>query len=235
MKVGIIVCGFVDPKLASHHGQYADMIQATLSPHGDFSFQLYDALAQQLPNPIDDCDGYILTGSVHDAHSDEDWVLNLIDWLQKCDAKRTKLVGICFGHQIIMRALGGTVERSNKGWGIGLSNNEVIQKPDWMTPDKNNIHILVSHQDQVTELPAEVETLATSDFCPAYMLAKDEHIITIQGHPEFSVKFIEDVIQMRNELGVFDDALYEQGIESLRNNAADSDTVMRWIARFLTH
>lgn len=229
MKLGIIVCGLVDPSMKAEFGEYADMIVTTLSPHGDFDFQQFSALEQALPEDLDSCDGYIITGSIHDAYADEPWINDLADWIRRCDAVQKPLVGICFGHQIISIALGGKVEKSDKGWGIGMSYNQLLLDAPWMNPKLEQLDILVSHQDQVVALPAGVEVLAASDFCPNYMLAKDQHIMTIQGHPEFSVAFERSIVAKKKSL--ISDAHYQQAMASLEQTP-DSASVMNWFANF---
>lgn len=71
MKIGIIVCDKVAPDLARDYGEFADMIMATLTPHGSFDFTLFNAIEQELPPPNDDCHGYIISGSTHDAYADK--------------------------------------------------------------------------------------------------------------------------------------------------------------------
>ena len=39
------------------------------------------------------------------------------------------MVGICFGHQIIAKALGGVVSKSDKGWGVGIHTYELNTSP----------------------------------------------------------------------------------------------------------
>ena len=42
------------------------------------------------------------------------------------------MVGVCFGHQIMAEALGGHVEKSNKGWGAGLHRYRVVHGEPWI-------------------------------------------------------------------------------------------------------
>ncbi|MHA2940422.1 glutamine amidotransferase-related protein [Vibrio sp. RC27] len=229
MKIGIIVTGLVSPALKAGNGEYADMIMATLSPHGDFDYAIYSALERMLPDDIDQCEGYIITGSVHDSYADELWINELASWIRRCDQQGKPLVGICFGHQIINIALGGVVEKSTKGWGIGMSVNKVLQTKTWMKPKKTSINVLVSHQDQIIESPNDMVHIASSDFCPHYMLAKDDHILTIQGHPEFSVDFVRRIVELKH--GTIDEARYLEALKSLKLSP-DSSTIMQWIAQF---
>ena len=41
---------------------------------------------------------------------------------------RVRLIGVCFGHQIIGRALGVKVGRSDKGWEVAVVNVELTTK-----------------------------------------------------------------------------------------------------------
>lgn len=44
--------------------------------------------------------GVVVTGSRHDAHGSEPWIEKLCGILQRLHQKRTKMLGICFGHQV---------------------------------------------------------------------------------------------------------------------------------------
>ena len=82
--------------------------------------------------------------------------------------------------------LGGTIERSDKGWGVGVTFNQISATQTWMQPDGEHLDLVASHQDQVTQAPSEAQLLGGSQFCPNYLLQYGDHALTIQGHPEFS-------------------------------------------------
>ena len=44
------------------------------------------------------------------------------------EQKRVRLVGVCFGHQIIGRALGQKVGRSDGGWEISVTPMQLTEK-----------------------------------------------------------------------------------------------------------
>lgn len=57
----------------------------------------------------------------HDAFADDEWIVRLVDYVRKAyETTDVALVGICFGHQIIARALGGEVRRSGGKWEVSV-------------------------------------------------------------------------------------------------------------------
>lgn len=230
MKIGIITCGHVDPSLASYHGQYFDMIAASLyEVNNQLEFVDYDATRGELPS-LDQCVGFIITGSVHNAYDNDPWIVELVSWIRRCEAIRRPLVGICFGHQIIARALGGTVMKSEKGWGLGSYTANVSVQKKWMNLSMDSVRMLVSHQDQVVTVPKGMKVIAGNDFCPNFMLAKDNHIFTVQGHPEFSSEFTGKLVEKRRE--IIGSAHAEDAFRQL-NKPQDSALILHWIDSFL--
>ncbi len=231
MKIGIITCGYVDPPLSDSHGQYVDMIEtAFANVNGAMTFQNYDAIKGELPS-LDECRGFIITGSVHNAYDDLPWILALVDWIRRCEETRKPLVGICFGHQIIARALGGVVEKSHKGWGLGSCEVKIVAYKEWMNLAIDSARMLVSHQDQVVTVPEAMSVIAGNDFCPNFMLVKDDHILTVQGHPEFSTEFTEKLVLKRQHLLPLHQ--YEDAFVQLKK-PNDSVRFLHWMDAFFT-
>lgn len=61
----------------------------------------------------------------HDADEDDPWVPKLVDFIQKAYEAKKPIMGLCYGHQIISRALGGGVSRNPKGWEITVKEIEL--------------------------------------------------------------------------------------------------------------
>ncbi len=139
------------------------------------------------------------------------------------------MVGICFGHQAMAQALGGTVEKVSKGWGIGLHRYEIQCVEPWMD-SAEPIAIPVSHQDQVVVQPPNTEVFAASAFTPFAALAwTDRTAISFQCHPEFTPSFAKALIDVRRDKLPDPDA----AIASL-DAPNDNARVGAWIRRFLT-
>lgn len=231
MKIGILQADDVNPVLQPEHGNYPQMFEKALrAVLPDCELPVYRVLDGELPATTTECDAWLITGSKFGVNDGLHWIEALSDFVRTLWAEQRPLVGICFGHQLMARALGGTVVKSDKGWGVGLSFNQVIERKPWMQPWQEELDLLVSHQDQVVVLPEEAQVLASSDFCPYYLIQYGECFLSVQGHPEFCVDYCRALMEMRRD--ILPAARLRAGRASL-NAEADSQLMMQWIASFL--
>ncbi|MEH6389231.1 MULTISPECIES: GMP synthase [Pseudomonas] len=231
MKIGILQCDDVTENLQPNHGNYPDMLLRRLEGHVRTSdVVIYRTHDGELPVSIDECDGYLTTGSRFSVYDPLPWIEALETFLIKLWEAKKPLVGICFGHQLIARALGGEVERSEKGWGVGVSFNQLVQRRTWMDPWQDKLDLVVSHQDQVVELPDEAEVLVKSDFCEYYVVQYGDHFLSIQGHPEFSKEYSRDLMAARQ--GIIPDVRLRAGNASLSADV-DGELMTKWMVNFM--
>ncbi|MEM7069874.1 MAG: type 1 glutamine amidotransferase [Pseudomonadota bacterium] len=188
MKIGILQTGYVLEELEDEHGTYPEMFAQLLAGHG-FEFESFAVLDGKFPNSIHDADGWLITGSKYGAYEDHSWIPPLEDLIRDIYQADIPLAGICFGHQIMAQALGGKVEVFGGQWGLG--NTEYIHSDG----SKSRLHAF--HQDQVTVKPADATVTASNDFCEFAALSYKNKAISIQPHPEFSAKFLKDLIDRR--------------------------------------
>ncbi len=230
MKIGILECDKVLDKFQKEHGSYPDMFNHLLRGiDPDIELISYDVIHGQLPRDIDECDGYITTGSKYGANDGFDWISGLENFLRALNRRQKKFVGICFGHQVLVKALGGSIHRSPKGWGAGVTFNKVVREAQWMEPQSAGVDLIVSHQDQVETLPEGFEVLVSSQFCPHYMVRYGDHFLSIQGHPEFSKAYSKDLMNDRRDR--IPDNRIREGMTSL-NAEVDDRLVAQWIINF---
>jgi len=231
MKAAILICDQVMDKLAAKHGQYGQMIrQMFADTKTDIEFEPFNCQAGEYPIDIDDFDFFITSGSKASAYDDEKWIKQLILFVQRLDQAKKKLIGICFGHQIIALARGGKVKKSDNGWGVGMSHNQVIKQPSWMQQKPQDLKILVSHQDQVTQIKGNHEIIAGSDFCPHFIVQWDQHFLSIQGHPEWQNSYSEDLIHARSN--IIPAEKVEVGLQSLADKS-DNSLFTEWVLAFV--
>ena len=126
MKLGILKTDAVRPEWVPEFGEYPDMFVALLEQADpSLEFVVYDVEEGQYPDDIEEVDAYLITGSKSSVYDDKPWIARLMDFVQELDRRRKKLVGICFGHQLVAQALGGEAAKSPKGWGVGLAHASI--------------------------------------------------------------------------------------------------------------
>ncbi|MES2833803.1 MAG: type 1 glutamine amidotransferase [Pseudomonadota bacterium] len=226
-RIAIIETGKPPAALAPEYGDYPAMFQTLLGE--GFETETFDAVNGPLPDPAA-FDGVMITGSPAGVYDDLPWIAPLLDWIRAAKG-RTRLVGICFGHQAMAQALGGHVEKSERGWGVGLHTYEVAGGEPWMGAAGATVAIPVSHQDQVVAPPPEARVTIRSDFTPYAGLAYGDDAISFQCHPEFRPEYAGALLGGRR--GRIADAVVDAGLASLEQ-PDDRSVMAEWARRFLS-
>jgi GMP synthase-like glutamine amidotransferase len=224
MKLAILETGVPPGDLKTSFGDYPAMFGHLL---GDgFEIATFDVQAGHFPEDPAAHHAYLITGSPAGVYDPLPWIAPLMDFIRSADG--AKMVGVCFGHQVMAEALGGHVEKSEKGWGAGLHQYSVVHREPWMDGEQS-VAIPASHQDQVILQPPNTAVIAQSAFTPYAALAwTDRPAISFQFHPEFSPEFAKALIRERYDRVSNPDA----AIASL-DAPNDSASVAGWIRRFL--
>ncbi|KDP38734.1 hypothetical protein JCGZ_04087 [Jatropha curcas] len=188
------------------YGGYFNVFVAAFGEDGE-RWDLFRVVDGEFPdmNDLHFYDGFVVSGSPYDAYGNDFWILKLCFLLQTLDAMEKKVLGICFGHQVLCRALGGKVGKAYSGWDIGLRKLRIVK--DLISPAGNNLlmtsikneipnslTIIECHQDEVWEVPLGAEVIAYSEKTGVEMFGIGEHILGIQGHPEYTKDILYNLI-----------------------------------------
>ena len=231
MKIAILQCGEVLKQFQSKTGRRNDMIQDMFGIiDGIFEFDNFDCQKAHYPEDVGGYDFFIITGSKAGVYENKTWIKKLIQFVQHLNDKKKKVIGICFGHQVIATACHGTVEKSEKGWGVGIATSRLVSAPGWTSEIKNELNLLVSHQDQVITLPEEAYVIAESDFCPFFVVQWNDNFLSTQGHPEWNRTYSE--ASMISRRGIIPDERIESALSSLHIEP-DNGLFARWIIDFV--
>ena len=239
MKLGLLLCDHVRESLQPAHGDYREMFAglferlAADADCGDSPapmLAVYDVTRGEYPAELDECDAYLATGSKFSVYEELPWISRLQAWVRMLHQAQKPLLGVCFGHQLIAQALGGEVRRASAGWGVGIKVSQVLCQQHWMHPYQSHLDLLVSHQDQVVALPPGAQVLMGSGFCPVAMFQVGNHLLGIQGHPEFTRGYAGDLMDSRRE--VIDAECLAVGQRSLEQ-PLDDLLAARWCLGFL--
>jgi GMP synthase-like glutamine amidotransferase len=228
MNIGLLQCDHVAERFQPIAGDYPEMFGAWLGKH--FNLIPYDVCNGVWPASLQECDGYICTGSRWSVYEDVGWIHELKSFVQRAQETHTPFIGICFGHQMMAEALGGKVEKSDYGWGVGIQAVEITQLEAWMQPQQTTLKLHYMHQDQVTRLPENSVVLARSEHCPVAAFRVGATMLGIQAHPEFTNEYSAALLTDRIEhIGA---ERVEQARASLVHRT-DEDVFVQWVAEFL--
>ncbi|MBH40450.1 MAG: hypothetical protein CL790_04400 [Chloroflexi bacterium] len=227
--IGVMLCDHVAPELEPIAGGYPDMFARMFRVHPDVRLQFYDATAGHYPAAPNECDGYLTTGSAGSVNEDAEWVDKFEEFVRLLHAERAKLFGICFGHQMIAKALGGEVHVADQGWGVGVHEVTIVEHQPWMDPRANSYQVISSHQEQITKLPVGATVLASTPHCPVAMF-RCGSLVGIQGHPEFPCDYAAALLETRASIIPPD---VSSTAASSFASQPDANLLSAWIVRYV--
>ncbi|EBA12712.1 type 1 glutamine amidotransferase [Roseobacter sp. CCS2] len=220
MKIGILQTGHAPEQLLQTTGDYDVLFERLLAGNG-FNFSTYNVVDMEFPKDISTCDGWLITGSRHGVYEDHAFIPPLETFIRDVYAADIPLVGICFGHQIIAQALGGTVVKFAEGWAVGR------QTYAW---EGEEMALNAWHQDQVVVLPKDATVIASNAFCTNAALIYGKRVFSTQPHPEFGIEYMSSLVTFRGK-GVVPDDLLAKATDSLEE-PVDNARIADQIARF---
>lgn len=273
IRLAILEADTPQPQTNAEYGGYGGVFTALLRTAALASdppapldsivdLSVYHAVGDDAVYPdLDSIDAILISGSKHNSFDNDPWILKLVEFTKKCiDSGRVRVIGVCFGHQIVGRSLGVEVKRSDLGWEVAVvdvnltpKGKEIFQlekmvsfQPGpsvpqlgaseggrfaWTSIDMSQrIHQM--HRDVVTENPAGAESLAYTELCPVQGFYSPKKFITVQGHPEFTGPIVSEILNVRHKAGIFDEAMFTDAINRA-NIEHDGVNIARGFLRFL--
>lgn len=231
LKICILETDDLRPDLMDTYQGYGHMFQQLFAKQAVAAeFVVYNVLHGHYPDDDEVFDAYLITGSKADSFAQEPWILRLKAYLLDRFRRGDKLLGICFGHQLLALTLGGEAARAKQGWCVGLHQYRLEQQEAWMQPPLQQLSLLASHRDQVTALPDDAVVLASSDFCAYAAYRIGDQVLCFQGHPEFVADYSRALLNGRREL--YGEKLYETAMKSLEM-PHQGVVIAEWMLRFV--
>lgn len=211
--------------LVLQHGNVGPVrLGATLRDHG-FRLDIRNIAKPDnpdaLPPNLDDHQGVISLGGPQNV-SDADtpaWMEAELELIKEAHQRDLPLVGICLGHQLIARALGGTVERLDTAeWGFTKVSLAVPGQTESMLGGMPwDTMQFQSHRDHVAEAPAGAAILGSSAGCKNQIMKIGHRTLGFQFHFEAdmdTITYFRDTDAELMEMAGYDPARYAADLEA---------------------
>lgn len=228
-KLMIIKTGETFPGIVQTLGDFEDWIAQGLGKSSDI--QVVQAHHNQSLPDVKNIKGAVIAGSHAMVTQNLDWSLKIEAWIPGLIQAKIPLLGICYGHQLMARALGGGVGYHPDGIEIGTTQ---ISCPDSQTNDPlfedlpGQFKVHVCHSQTVKRLPESAEPIAHNRIEPHHAFRMGERAWGVQFHPEYNASimkaYIENMTQVITDSG--------QDPAMLLGRVEDTPVAAKILARF---
>lgn len=157
-----------------------------------------DILAQEELPPFESVLGIIITGSHSMVTDEEAWSLKTEKWISQAQEHSINILGICYGHQLIAKALGGRSDYNPKGKEIGsvtIFTNNAKENDPLFKDAPNTFFANVTHMQSVLSLPEGAQILGYNEHDKHQIVRYTPNIWGVQFHPEYTITIIQEYIK----------------------------------------
>lgn len=215
------------------HGSFAHWIRVAAGLDRDDAVVVDVANGEPLP-ARDGVAGVIVTGSAAMVTERRDWSERSAAWLAEAAQAGLPLLGICYGHQLIAHALGGTVGDNPRGremGTVGIDLHPQAGRDPLFAGLPTRFAAQATHLQSVLQPPPGATVLAHNDHDACHAFRWGERAWGVQFHPEFSAGHMRGYIHARA------DALAGEGRDSRQMAAAVRATphARAVLRRFVRH
>lgn len=187
-KILIVKTGDTFADLICSYGDFEDWIRQRLGV-GDDQVRVVNAPEfEVLPEP-GTFSGVVIAGSHAMVTQNLDWSLAVEAWLAPLVMAGIPVLGICYGHQLLAKAMGGKVDFHPGGLEIGTT--PITLAPDALSdpllqglPPVFNAH--TCHSQTVLTLPPGAVNLAGNTHEPHHAFRLGHAAWGVQFHPEYT-------------------------------------------------
>nr|WP_051124229.1 glutamine amidotransferase [Dickeya sp. DW 0440] len=176
--------------IARHVGQQADWFsQALADDLAHFAARIHIVrpyTGEALPPPGEH-DAAIISGSWSMVTEQLAWSERTAEWARERVRLGRPLLGVCYGHQLLAHALGGTVADNPNGREMGLKTvtlHAQAAEDALLTALPEQFSAYLSHLQSVVSPPEGAQVLAASEQDGCQIIRYAPHTLSFQFHPE---------------------------------------------------
>ncbi len=199
----IVKTGEAVPEARTGDCDFEDWFIAGLGPER-FEFRTVRVnIGQSLPiiHNGSPSNAVLVTGSPAMVSDGLDWSESTAAWLAEAHAAGWPILGVCYGHQLIARALGGKVGPNPAGRAMGRVRVRFSDDQELLTGSffpAAEFH--VSHVESVLQPPRDARVIGSAEHDVFHALHFGGRSWGVQFHPEFDRRIMQAYIEARADV-----------------------------------
>jgi GMP synthase (glutamine-hydrolysing) len=194
----ILKTGTSYPNLISEFGDFDKWTLDGLGLESSEKAIVIDVEHGEIPPSPNDVAGVLVTGS-HAMVTDPDpWIVHATEWVAEAVLQEIPVFGLCFGHQLLARAMGGRVDYHPWGHEVGtvaVRVHESAQNDPLFADLPSTIAVHAVHAQTVLELPEGAILLASNAFEKSHAFRVGPCAWGVQFHPEYTVAIMRAYVE----------------------------------------
>ncbi|KAK9806223.1 hypothetical protein WJX72_005924 [[Myrmecia] bisecta] len=237
-KYAVLVTGHAPEHIEAEFGDAGTLFKQLLEDeHENEAWHVFYPADGHMPTDdmLQGYKGIVVSGSRADSFATDPWNMQLRALLKTAFDRQQRILGICFGDQLMSITLGGKVGRSEAGFEGGARTLKTTPafKQQWFAeafPHGWEFKLHETHNDRIMEVPDAISVLAYSENTPVQMCCSGDHFLGLQGHPDITPD------TERIETGALPKDVGEAALQSMRTNRVSPEeraAVQKLVKTFL--
>ena len=177
---------------------------------GVTAFKLSDGESPPAVDAAFPFDAAVISGSQTSVYDDESWIAGTEAWVREAVESGLPVLGVCWGHQLLARALGGDVDPMGSHE-LGYATVGLVDDDPLFDGFDASFVAFETHSDEVTRLPAAASVLAEND--RALQAFRIRNAWGVQFHPEYDLDTARWVTE--NKRGHLTDAAVDAILDTI--------------------